>query len=99
MNTIINTLISSVIKNENKYEQQVQEFLKTLLENEGFYAMPKVLLRINEKGDTYELERQEIYHQTCELLRMMDIEFKVLPNKAAIMIFPGAKNDSSNTAS
>ena len=86
MNTIINTLISSVIKNENKYELQVQEFLKTLLENEGFYAMPKVLLRINEKGDTYELERQEIYDQTRDILKMMDIEFKVLPSKPAIMI-------------
>ena len=86
MNTIINTLISSVIKNENKYELQVQEFLKTLLENEGFYAMSKVLLRINEKGDTYELERQEIYDQTRDILKMMDIEYKTLPHKKAIMI-------------
>lgn len=101
MNVLINTLISSAIKNENKYELQMQEFLKTLLENEGLYVIPRILHKIKNSisEDTHDLERKEIYDQTCDILKMMDIEFKVLPNKAAIMIVPGVKDDSSNSSS
>lgn len=101
MNEITNSLISSTIRDQNKYELQVQEFLKTLLENEGFYAMPRVLYKIkgSMSEDTYELERKEIYDQTREILKMMDIEYKVLPNKHAIMIVQGGSNGTPNTTS
>ena len=73
---------------QNRYELQVQTFLKNIMDNPGFFVkIPVALSKEIKKGEFTE-EEKAVFSQTIEMLDMMDIKYQFNPNSLSIMIEP-----------
>lgn len=62
---------------KKQYELQVQEFVKQLMENQGFYIKAPVQIMRKAMSDQDAIqEAQIVWKHTCELLEMMGIPYE-----------------------
>lgn len=62
---------------KKQYELQVQEFVKQLMENQGFYIKAPVQIMRKAMPDQDAIqEAQNVWKHTCELLEMMGIPYE-----------------------
>ena len=70
-----------------KYEAQVHEFLKNIMENQGFFVRCPVGMANNRfpPKETNNIAK-EVWKQTCEMLDMMSITYQTNTQNLSIMV-------------